>query len=83
MVASVKVYRTIEVDAPGLGELIKEARKNDERTLGKISAAAGMSSQNWYRIEEERQSLPEETLRLIEKVLQVDFGVSFETEEDD
>ena len=32
---------------------------------------------NWYRIEDEKQTLPLETLRSIEKVLGVDFGVKF------
>ena len=77
MVASVKVFRTIEVDVPELGDRIKAARESDGRPLHEIASAAGMSSQNWYRIEKERQALPEETLRLIEKVLSIDFGVKF------
>ncbi|ABW32246.1 conserved hypothetical protein (plasmid) [Acaryochloris marina MBIC11017] len=37
-----------------------------------------MSATNWYRIESEKQLLPEETLRKIESVLGVDFGIKFD-----
>jgi hypothetical protein len=37
-----------------------------------------MPSMNWYRIEAEEQTLPEETLQKIEEVLGVDFGVVFD-----
>jgi transcriptional regulator with XRE-family HTH domain len=77
MVQSVEVLRVQKIDVPNLGAKIKAARKADSRTLSTIAAAAGMSAQNWYRIEDERQTLPEDTLRLIEQVLGVDFGVSF------
>lgn len=77
MVQSVRVVRTVEVEVPELGKRIREARKGDARSVTQIAAAAGMSVQNWYRIEDEKQSLPEETLRLIEAVLGVDFGINF------
>ncbi|MBE7384357.1 MAG: helix-turn-helix transcriptional regulator [Leptolyngbya sp. SIO1E4] len=72
------ILKEVSTYAPGLGDRIKAARERDERPLHEIASAAGMSSQNWYRIEKERQTLPVETLRLIEQVLEVDFGVSFE-----
>lgn len=75
---TMKVVKTIEVDAPNLGERIKEVRSKDKRTLTDIASAAGMSVQNWYRIEGERQVLSLEQLRRIESVLGVDFGVRFE-----
>jgi transcriptional regulator with XRE-family HTH domain len=81
VVQLVQVVRTIEVDAPNLGEQIKEARISAQRngkSLTKIAAEAEMSVQNWYRIEQERQKLPEETLLLIEKALGVNFGISFD-----
>nr|WP_237741490.1 helix-turn-helix transcriptional regulator [Anabaena sp. PCC 7108] len=53
-------------------------RESDPRSLKAICEAAGISQMNWYRIEKEQQSLPEETLRKIEEVLGVDFGVSFD-----
>jgi transcriptional regulator with XRE-family HTH domain len=77
MVQSVRVVRTVEVEVPELGKRIREARKEDARSVTQIAAAAGMSVQNWYRIEDEKQSLPEETLRLIESVLGIDFGIKF------
>ncbi len=70
-----KVSRTIHVDAPGLGQRIKEARKADYRTITKLAAAADMTTANWYAIEGEAiKALPIETLHRIEKMLGVDFG---------
>ena len=68
----VKVVRTIAVDVPDLGARIREARKADKRNMTDIASAAGMSVQNWYRIEDEKQMLAEETLRKIEEVLGID-----------
>jgi transcriptional regulator with XRE-family HTH domain len=78
MVSFMKVIRTIAVDVPDLGAKIKAARQSDKRGVTSIASAAGMSVQNWYRIENERQSLSEEVLRLIERVLEIDFGVDFQ-----
>ncbi len=75
-----KVTKTISIDVPGLGAKIKEVRETDSRSLKAICEAVGMSQMNWYRIEEEKQSLPLETLRKIEEVLGVDFGVNLEGE---
>ena len=75
MVQSVEVIWSVRVEVPNLGEKIKAARKADSRSITQLAAAAGMSAQNWYRIENERQSLPGETLKLLESVLGVDFGV--------
>ena len=77
-----KVVREVAVDVPGLGQRIKEAREADTRSLKAICKAVGMSQMNWYRVEAEKQSLPEPTLRKIEEVLGVDFGVSFGEEGD-
>jgi transcriptional regulator with XRE-family HTH domain len=78
----VKVIRTLEVEVPSLGQKIKEARnriRNEKgKTITDLASASGMSAQNWYRIENERQTLPEETLRLMEKALECSFGVSFD-----
>jgi len=76
-----KVVKTVEIEVPGLGGRIKGARLDAQRkgkTLTKIAAEAGMSAQNWYRIEQEKQALPEETLILIEKVLETKFGVAID-----
>lgn len=79
---SVRITKEIGVEVPGLGERIRDARLADRRSLKSICDAIGMSSQNWYRIEKEQQSLPIETLRKIEEVLNVDFGVKIEGWED-
>jgi transcriptional regulator with XRE-family HTH domain len=73
-----RVERTITVDAPGLGKKIKKARESDGRKLTDICSAVGMTAANWYRIEAEKQVLPEATLRKIEYVLKIDLGVSFD-----
>lgn len=79
---TVKVIRTLELEVPDLGKRIKEARnkiKNEKgKTITDLASASGMSAQNWYRIENERQTLPEETLRLMEAALECSFGVSFD-----
>jgi transcriptional regulator with XRE-family HTH domain len=74
----VKVVRTQEREVPNLGKRIEKARKADSRSLTQLCALVGMTAANWYRIESEKQMLPEETLRRIEEVLGVDFGVSFD-----
>lgn len=81
MVAIVEVVKTLRVDVPNLGARIKEARLTKVQSgvsMTSIAAAAGMSVQNWNRIERERQTLPVETLRLIESVLGVTFDVNFD-----
>lgn len=81
--SAMKVTKTITIEVPGLGAKIKEARVDDERSLKAICEAVGMSQMNWYRIEDEKQSLPLETLRKIEKVLEVDFGVKMSADNND
>jgi transcriptional regulator with XRE-family HTH domain len=79
MVGCVKVERTQLVDVPGLGAQIRKAREATDRPLRELANLAGMTNANWYRIEnEEVKRLPEQTLRKIEEVLGVDFGVKFE-----
>ncbi|WP_110988878.1 helix-turn-helix domain-containing protein [Acaryochloris thomasi] len=74
-----KVRKVIDVEVPGLGLQIKEARERDPRSLASICREIDMTPMNWYKIEAEgTKALPEETLRDIEKVLGVDLGVSFE-----
>lgn len=73
-----KVIKVLSVDIPGLGHRIKTARENDPRTLKKICEEVGMSAQNWYRLEDEKQTLTIETLRKIEEVLNVSFNVNID-----
>lgn len=81
MVNAVKVQRIIEIEVPGLGERIKAARQKRQqagKTMTDLASAAGMSVQNWYRIEKESQTLAEEVLKKIEDALEVSFGVKFD-----
>lgn len=81
MAQMMEVTKTVKVDVPDLGARIRQARMAKVQSgarMTSIADAAGMSVQNWYRIEKERQSLPIETLRLIEKALDFDFGVEFD-----
>ncbi|MCG6137685.1 MAG: helix-turn-helix domain-containing protein [Nostoc sp. LLA-1] len=74
-----KVEKRIRKEVPGLGERIRRARKIDRRSLQEIAALAGMSTPNWYAIEnEEMKTLPLETLRRIEVALGVSFDVNFD-----
>ena len=74
-----RVRQTREREVPHLGRKIKEAREKDPRSLTDICQLVGMTTSNWYRIEkEETKVLPEETLRSIEKVLNINFGVNFD-----
>lgn len=71
-----KVRKVIDKEVPDLGARIKAARVADKRSLTEICAQISMTTMNWYRIEsEETKALPIETLRRIEEVLDVNFGV--------
>ena len=74
-----KVRKIIEVEVPGLGDRIRKIREADSRSLAEICRQIPMTTMNWYRIEaEETKALPIETLKRIEEVLGVDFGVKFD-----
>ena len=78
----VKVRRIIkkEVDVPGLGEKIKQAREASSRSLTELSKRVGISRNYWYQLESEAVlgGVAEDTLRKIETVLEIDFGVRFD-----
>ena len=78
---TMKVRRIIkiEVDSPDLGERIREARIKDGRSVTKLSKLAGFSRHYWYQLEAEAVigGIAEKTLRDVEAVLGVDFGVRF------
>ena len=81
MINAVKVQRIIEIEVPGLGEQIKKARQQQQqagKTMTELAGGAGMSVQNWYRIEKESQTLAEDVLKKIEDALGVSFGVKFD-----
>ena len=65
-------------DFPGLGEKIRELRKKSTKDLTQLAAAAGISSTHWNRIENEKvRELPIETLRGIERALDVNLGAEY------
>ncbi|TAE59652.1 MAG: XRE family transcriptional regulator [Nostocales cyanobacterium] len=73
-----KVRRTIDIEIPGLGKRIRQAREADKRSLAEICRQIPMTTMNWYKIEsEETKALPIETLQRIEEVLNVNFGIKF------
>lgn len=74
--SAMKVGLQIEIEVPDLGQRIREKRLSSDRTITQLSAQADISVANWYAIETERvKVLPVATLRRIEKVLGVSFGV--------
>jgi transcriptional regulator with XRE-family HTH domain len=79
---SVKVRRIVkkEVDAPDLGARIKKARENSGKAVTKLAKEVGVSRHYWYQLEAEAVlgGMSEETLRKVESVLGVDFGVQFD-----
>ncbi len=79
MAKSLIIRKTIDKEVPGLADRIKEARLKDERSLVKICQEMGMTPMNWYRVEKgETKTVPLETLKKIEKVLGIDFGIQFD-----
>jgi transcriptional regulator with XRE-family HTH domain len=78
---SVKVNRIVkqEIDVPELGKKIKEAREASRRSVTSLAKEVGISRNYWYQLEAEAvlSGVAEDTLRKIEKVLGVDFGVRF------
>ena len=73
----ISVIRVYEVE--GLGDRIRRERKASPKTITQLAAEAGISVAYWNRIETEKLvSLPIETLRAIEKVLEVSLGVSID-----
>lgn len=81
---SVKVKQIIkrEIEVPDLGKRIKEAREASGRSLSSLAKEAQFSRNYWYQVEAEAVlgGISLETLRKIEKVLGVDFGVEIENE---
>ena len=77
-----KIVRTEAKQYSGIGEKIREARKNNSSSQTQLAAKAGISVGHWNRIENEKvKDLPLETLRGIEEALDIDLGVSFDEEE--
>ena len=76
---AMKVRKIIDIEIPNLGLKIREVREADKRSLAEICRQVPMTTMNWYKIEaEETKALPLETLRRIEFVLGVNFGIKFD-----
>ena len=77
-----KIRQIKDVDAPNLGQRIKEARifMSNRKTLEQICNEVELSRTYWYDIENERVrgALAVENLRKIEKALEIDLGISFD-----
>lgn len=78
---AMQVIRVTVFEAPSLPEKIRDARweaKKRGKSLKDICEEVGMTSSNWYLIEKGvTKELPEDTLRRIEKALDIDLGVNF------
>lgn len=83
MAAIMRIRQVKEVEAKGLGQRIKQARQNCNKSLEQICDEVGVSRTYWYDIEKEtlKGALSVENLRKIEEVLGVDFGVQFNGDE--
>ena len=74
-----RVRKYVDIDVPGLGQKIKEARLNSRKSVTALAKEAGVARTTWYDLENETLSKSNtvlfDTLRKIEKALGVDFGV--------
>lgn len=69
---------TFSQEYPGLGEKIKEYRKQSGKTITELAYLAGISANHWSRIEREAVGeLPIDTLRGIEKALDINLDVEY------
>ena len=79
---TVKVRRIVkqEIDIPGLGNQIKQAREADNRSVTELAKTVGISRNYWYQLEAESVlgGVAENTLKKIEEVLNVNFGINFD-----
>ena len=76
----VKRIAETEIDVPGLGARIEQARKKSGKSVTQLCREAQISRNYWYQLEAEKiqGSLLEDTLRKIEQVLSVDLEVNFD-----
>ncbi len=78
---SVKIKETRIVEVKGIGEKINKARLASSKSIEKLCGEVGISRSYWYDIEKEivRGSLSYENLKKIEKALEIDLGVKFDS----
>jgi len=75
-----RIRQIREIDAPGLGQRIKQARLGSNKSLEQICDEVGLSRTYWYDLEKEslKGTLSIENLRKIEAALGIDLGIKFE-----
>ncbi len=68
-----------EMQAPGLGERIRQAQKDSGKSIEQVIREVGISRTYWNSlIKEKVDAVAYELLGRIEESLGVDFGVSFD-----
>lgn len=68
-----------EVEIPGLGARIRQAQEASGKKPIEVYRAINVSRTYWYNlVNDSEESLAEPKLREIERVLGVDFGVTFD-----
>lgn len=74
------VKQLIKKDIVGLGNRVKEARLQSQKSLKELCKEAGFTRTYWTSIETEciPGGLPIETLRKVEAALGVNFGIVIE-----
>jgi transcriptional regulator with XRE-family HTH domain len=78
MAVKVRKIERKEIETPELPKQIAQAQKKSGKPISEICEAVGFSRTYWYQIVNGREeAIAEETLRKIEEVLGVDFGVHF------
>lgn len=75
-----RIRKINEIEVNNLGEKIKQARLNSDKSLEQICAEVGVSRTYWYDLEKEtlKGTLSFDNLEKIESVLKVDLGVNFD-----
>lgn len=78
MAVKVRKIERKEIETPELPKQIAEAQKKSGKPISEICQAVGFSRTYWYQLVNGREeAIALETLRKIEEVLGVDFGVHF------
>ncbi|MFO0054169.1 MAG: helix-turn-helix domain-containing protein [Dolichospermum sp.] len=77
MISNMKVRRTQEIEIPDLSQRLREAR--GDRALAQVARDAGINRTSLHRFESGMvDAIAYSTLKKLEKVLDTDFGVSFD-----
>ena len=68
-----KINVSLDLEVEGFGKKLENARRKDSRSVEILAHEAGISRGYWYDLEKEkiRRSVPLETVRKIEQVLNV------------